>query len=97
MLKEPHIGAVQANSADVCDPGVPRYLVSSSNVPAFETAFAPLIQIIDLGQSFTKSARPETLSTPVVLTPPEIIFLDDWDHHVDLWAMGCTVSHALQL
>jgi serine/threonine-protein kinase SRPK3 len=65
-------------------------VITSLSIRRTAPTAAP-ISIIDFGQFFIRSDRPETLRNPLVLRPPEVLFEDKWNYRVDLWVMGCTV------
>ncbi|KAL9074406.1 MAG: hypothetical protein Q9157_004409 [Trypethelium eluteriae] len=90
ILGSARIGEVYGQLEQSHTQGIPEYLVWPSHVPVTDVSTRTPIKIIDFGQSFTKSTKPRTLKTPLVLRPPEVLLDDDWDRHVDLWAAGCT-------
>lgn len=96
-LEQTQIGYTRGPLNIISKPNMPKYLVRPSHVPASNASLAASINIIDFGQSFTASARPSTLRTPLVFRPPEILFEDDFDYRVDLWSMGCTVRLRMYL
>ncbi|KAI1173944.1 kinase-like protein [Nemania sp. FL0916] len=49
----------------------------------------PQVKIIDFDTAFPESHPPDRSVTPIVLRPPEAIFGERQDRHVDRWAMGC--------
>ncbi|KAF2235377.1 serine protein kinase [Viridothelium virens] len=91
ILGSARIGEVYGQLEQSHTQGIPEYLVWPSHVPVTDVSTRTPIKIIDFGQSFTKSTKPRTLKTPLVLRPPEVLLDDDWDRHVDLWAAGCTI------
>jgi serine/threonine-protein kinase SRPK3 len=91
-LKQPRTGDARGQRDNPGDYGIPKYLVWPSHVHFTKASITTPINIIDFGQSFTESARPTTLKTPLVLRPPELLFEDEWDYRVDLWTVGCNVN-----
>ncbi|OXV09564.1 hypothetical protein Egran_02672, partial [Elaphomyces granulatus] len=49
------------------------------------------LRIIDLGESFLQGAEPTKLAQPGPLQAPETIFMEHFDHRVDLWRAGCVI------
>jgi len=45
---------------------------------------APTIKIIDFGRSFSSTAVPQKLHTPLPVRAPEVLFKDSIDYRVDL-------------
>jgi hypothetical protein len=43
--------------------------------------------------AFQFEEKPEHIDNPNVIKAPELlIFRDEWDYRIDLWALGCFVS-----
>ncbi|KAJ5513374.1 hypothetical protein N7463_002926, partial [Penicillium fimorum] len=88
LLSKPDIGKVTRNDGKPIDIGVPEYLIGHT-LYRMESLSFNTIKIIDFGESFTLDQPPRNLNTPLAVRAPEILFNDDLDHRVDLWAMGC--------
>ncbi|KAI9656539.1 MAG: hypothetical protein M1821_004746 [Bathelium mastoideum] len=91
ILGLPKTGELYGQFKQSRPPGIPDYLVSSSHVPITDMLIRSPIKIVDFGQSFTRSTIPQTLKTPLVLRPPEVLFGDNFDYRVDSWSAGCVM------
>ncbi|KAJ5195449.1 uncharacterized protein N7498_008887 [Penicillium cinerascens] len=89
ILGKPKIGRVQRRDGKGLGLGVPEYIVKPNSSRTRLWKSAQSIKIIDFGESFSCSAVPHRLHTPLPVRAPEVIFQDKLDHHVDLWSMGC--------
>lgn len=72
--------------------GMPEYLVWPVSFPVDGSWSESPTKLIDFGESFTPSNKPQTLHTPLALRAPELLFEDKWDLRSDLWSLGCMVS-----
>lgn len=90
-LGEPETGAVTRVDGGPLEDNVPRYLMYPAYLGLARSITAPVVKLIDFGESFTPSKKPETLHTPMVVRAPEVIFKDEFDRRADLWSMGCMV------
>jgi serine/threonine-protein kinase SRPK3 len=97
IIHAPIIGMVTRADGGQLEPGIPNYLVWPTSFPISKSTTASPVKIIDFGESFISSNKPDTLHTPLVVRAPEVIFEDNWDYRVDLWSMGCMVSICLEL
>ncbi|KAJ5240623.1 uncharacterized protein N7469_002214 [Penicillium citrinum] len=89
MLGKPEIGHVRRRDGNILEPGIPNYVVKPTSHQNLLQNSAPTIKIIDFGQSFSPTAVPQTLHTPLAVRAPEVLFQDTIDYRVDLWSMGC--------
>ncbi|KAJ5130802.1 uncharacterized protein N7515_006841 [Penicillium bovifimosum] len=89
MLGKPEIGYVQRRDGKCLEAGVPEYIVRPASYRNHSWNLAQNAKIIDFGESFSLTAVPETLHTPLSVRAPEVIFQDHIDYRVDLWSMGC--------
>lgn len=53
------------------------------------------IRVLDWGEAFQHDVLPARLAQPGDLRAPETIFTNGFDHRVDLWRAGCTVSPSI--
>ncbi|KAI1425415.1 kinase-like domain-containing protein [Xylaria sp. FL1777] len=91
-LGPPEIGLVKRNDGSTPEIHVPSYIVRPTPFHAEEVLQrlqAPVVKIIDFGESFLPSQAPPTLHTPLVVRAPEVLFNDPIDRRVDLWSLGC--------
>ncbi|KAI1178993.1 kinase-like protein [Nemania sp. FL0916] len=93
-LGKPELGTVRR--IDGAAPGIhlPSYIVRPTSFEALsvrQSLEAPIVKIIDFGQSFHLDRAPATVQTPLVVRPPEVLFGDPIDHRVDLWSVGCLI------
>lgn len=72
-------------------PGLPAQLVKNAGWDDWIDEDEEDIRLIDLGEAFAKGTEPARLAQPAGLEAPETIFMDRFDHKVDLWRAGCTV------
>ncbi|KAJ6114186.1 protein kinase [Penicillium capsulatum] len=89
MLGKPEIGHVRRRDGKDLEPGIPEYIVKPTSYRTHSWDSTQAIKIIDFGESFLRTAVPQTLHTPLPVRAPEVIFQDHIDYHVDLWSMGC--------
>ena len=75
------------------DEGLPKHLVSTAEWDNWTDEDVENLRIIDLGESFLQGAEPTKLAQPGPLQAPETIFMEHFDHRVDLWRAGCVVSY----
>lgn len=92
MLGKPEIGYVRRRDGNDLEPGIPKYIVKATSYRTHSWNSTQTIKIIDFGESFLRTAVPQTLHTPLPVRAPEVIFQDRIDYHVDLWSMGCMVG-----
>ncbi|KAI0102125.1 kinase-like domain-containing protein [Nemania sp. FL0031] len=91
-LGQPELGQVKRTDSSSLGILVPSYLVRPAAFKAkqvLQSLQAPVIRIIDFGESFLPSQAPTTLHTPLVVRPPEVLFGDPIDLRADLWCLGC--------
>ncbi|KAI0855953.1 kinase-like domain-containing protein [Xylaria cubensis] len=91
-LGQPEIGLVQRTDGHAPEIHVPPYVVRPTTFKAkevFKSLQAPVVKIIDFGESFLPNRVPATLHTPLVVRAPEVLFNDLIDRRVDLWSLGC--------
>lgn len=91
-LRQPEIGLVHRTDGSPPDIHVPSYLVRPTPFKAkvvLQSLQAPVVKIIDFGESFLPRQTPATLHTPLVVRAPEVLFDDQIDRRVDLWSLGC--------
>ncbi|KAI1744986.1 kinase-like domain-containing protein [Xylaria scruposa] len=91
-LGQPEIGPVQRTDGHALEIHVPPYIVRPTTFKAKEvlqSLRAPVVKIIDFGESFLPDQTPATLHTPLVVRAPEVLFDDLIDLRVDLWSLGC--------
>jgi len=96
MLGTPEIGEVRRSDGEDMDPGIPEYIVRPASYQTHSWSSTQSIKIIDFGESFLRTAVPQTLHTPLAVRAPEVIFQDRIDYHVDLWSMGCMVGEIIR-
>lgn len=96
ILGKPEIGRVERHDGKDLEPGVPEYIVKPASYGNRSWNSTQSIKIIDFGESFSSTAVPHTLHTPLPVRAPEVIFQDQIDHRVDLWSMGCMVCGVIQ-
>ncbi|TGJ80469.1 hypothetical protein E0Z10_g8293 [Xylaria hypoxylon] len=91
-LGQPELGRVQRTDGSAPEIHVPSYIVRPAPFKAkqvLQSLRAPVIKIIDFGESFLPNQAPATLHTPLVVRAPEVLFDDPIDRRVDLWSLGC--------
>ncbi|KAJ8131840.1 hypothetical protein O1611_g1784 [Lasiodiplodia mahajangana] len=91
-LGQPELGRVQRTDGSALGTHVPSYLVRPGLLKAkqvLQCLQAPVVKIIDFGESFLPNQIPATLHTPLVVRAPEVLFGDPIDRRVDLWSLGC--------
>ncbi|KAI0531648.1 kinase-like domain-containing protein [Xylaria digitata] len=94
ILGQPEIGLVQRTDGSILDIHVPSYIVRPTPFRAKEvlqSLQAPIVKIIDFGESFLPNQAPATLRTPLVVRAPEVLFDDPISRRVDLWSLGCLI------
>ncbi|KAI0906922.1 kinase-like domain-containing protein [Ustulina deusta] len=93
-LGQPETGPMQRTDGAALEIHVPSYIVEPTSFKVKEvlqSLRAPVIKIIDFGESFLPNQAPATLHTPLVVRAPEALFGDPIDHRVDLWSLGCLI------
>ncbi|KAI0470284.1 kinase-like domain-containing protein [Xylaria cf. heliscus] len=91
-LGQPELGPVQRTDGSALGMHLPSYIVRPTPFKArdvLQSLRAPIVKIIDFGESFLPNQAPATLHTPLVVRPPEVLFDDPIDRRVDLWSLGC--------
>ncbi|KAF2795404.1 kinase-like protein [Melanomma pulvis-pyrius CBS 109.77] len=86
-------GEVSRKDGAPLEKGIPRYLVEPIKME-WEFDHDDLeeldhIQLIDFSSSFFDSESPNSISTPAVLSPPELIFRKSLTKSVDIWNFAC--------
>ena len=94
-LEPPDSSPVIRPDGQALEEGIPEYLVWPAPPPTFALADYGPATIMDFGESFFFGDPPDTLHTPLVVRPPEVIFEEPFDHRIDLWTTGCLVSLTL--
>ncbi|KAI3338693.1 kinase-like domain-containing protein [Ustulina deusta] len=92
MLGQPELGRVQRTDGSAPEIYLPSYVVRPGPFKAkdiLQSLRAPVVKIIDFGESFLPHQTPATLHTPLVVRAPEVLFDDPIDRRVDLWSLGC--------
>ena len=51
------------------------------------------VRLIDFGEAFVQGSKPDILAQSADLRAPETIFTGQFDHRLDLWRTGITVSY----
>ncbi len=93
-LGQPETGPMQRTDSAAIEIHVPSYIVEPTSFKVKEvlqSLRAPVIKIIDFGESFLPNQAPAKLHTPLVVRAPEALFGDPIDRRVDLWSLGCLV------
>ncbi|KAI3327970.1 kinase-like protein [Xylariaceae sp. AK1471] len=91
-LGQPELGRVQRTDGSAPEIHLPSYIVRPALFQAkdvLQSLRAPVVKIIDFGESFLPNQAPATLHTPLVVRAPEVLFDDLIDRRVDLWSLGC--------
>ncbi|KAI1130751.1 kinase-like domain-containing protein [Nemania abortiva] len=91
-LGRPELGRVQRTNGSASEIYLPSYIVRPAPLKAkdvLQSLRAPVVKIIDFGESFLPHQAPATLHTPLVVRAPEVLFEDPIDRRVDLWSLGC--------
>ncbi|KXJ85684.1 kinase-like domain-containing protein, partial [Microdochium bolleyi] len=72
---------------------VPPYLVDAAHMADSVVRQAlktdPCVKMIDFSEAFLDKDPPERLRTSITVRAPEVLFGDEFDRRVDLWALGC--------
>ncbi|KAH7041490.1 serine protein kinase [Microdochium trichocladiopsis] len=93
LYSDPETTPVKREGGGPIGDEVPPYLVDPAEISHGMVKRAlstdPCVKIIDFGEAFLDEDRPLKLNTAITVRAPEIIFGDELDCRVDLWAMGC--------
>jgi serine/threonine-protein kinase SRPK3 len=92
LFGEPVIGAITRIDGEPLELCKPKYLVTCVQRKWDPDLLTFPTKIVDFGEAFTNQDKVTSVTTPLVMTAPEIIFEDELDYRVDLWSFGCLVS-----
>lgn len=74
---------------------VPKYLVLPTSPRSVAREFESCqVKLIDFGGAFLVGQQRQ-IRSPLVFRAPEAVLTSRWDLRVDIWSLGCTVSHLL--
>lgn len=91
-LGAPQVEPVARKGGKPLDDGLPTQLVEAASWIEWVDEDYEDIRLLDFGESFLQGEEPERLAQPGKLRVPETIFTKSFDHRLDLWRVGCTVS-----
>ncbi|OGM49926.1 hypothetical protein ABOM_001472 [Aspergillus bombycis] len=73
------------------DKGLPKHIVKATEWDEWIDEDDEDLRILDFGEAFLQGDEPRALAQPGPLRVPETIFLQCFDHRVDLWRAGCMI------
>ncbi|KAI0023839.1 protein kinase-like protein [Xylariomycetidae sp. FL0641] len=93
LMEPPRAAEVQTLSGAPPGDRAPEYCVYKAEEFWSETLVIPTVAMIDFGEAFFMDDPPKMLGTPVLYSPPEVIFSGTRPvgHYSDIWSLACTL------
>ncbi|KAK0669037.1 kinase-like domain-containing protein [Cercophora samala] len=90
LFGAPQIGKIARKDGRPLPPGMPGYLVEQAEISPRIYPHLCEIKLVDFGEAFFFADPPSSISTPLSLHPPELVFQRPLSEAVDLWNLGAT-------